>query len=222
VSTFVLVPGAGGDPWYWHRVVPLLRQGGHEATAVDLPGDDPGAGLEEYAEVTAAAMAGRERIVLVAQSLGGFTVPMAAALSASVVEIVLVNAMVPSPGETPGEWWSATDAVPAREAAARAGGYSEQVNLGEYFMHDVPPAIGATLARRHRDESDAVFATPCRFTTWPVERTRIVSGAQDRFFPPLFQRKVARQRLGIVPDQLPGGHLLALSQPGALATYLMK
>jgi hypothetical protein len=32
----VLIPGAGGTAWYWHRVVPLLRAAGHEATAVDL------------------------------------------------------------------------------------------------------------------------------------------------------------------------------------------
>jgi len=36
-STFILVPGAGGDAFYWHRVVPLLRDAGHEAVAVDLP-----------------------------------------------------------------------------------------------------------------------------------------------------------------------------------------
>jgi len=45
VTSFVLIPGAGGSAWYWHRVVPLLRAAGHEAAAVDLPGDDEGAGL---------------------------------------------------------------------------------------------------------------------------------------------------------------------------------
>ncbi len=48
MSRFVLIPGAGGSAWYWHRVVPLLQHAGHEAVAVDLPGDDPGAGLPEY------------------------------------------------------------------------------------------------------------------------------------------------------------------------------
>ncbi len=33
---FVLIPGAGGAAWYWHRVVPLLQEAGHEAIAVDL------------------------------------------------------------------------------------------------------------------------------------------------------------------------------------------
>jgi pimeloyl-ACP methyl ester carboxylesterase len=43
--TFVLIPGAGGAAWYWHRVVPLLQAAGHDAIAVDLPADDPAAGL---------------------------------------------------------------------------------------------------------------------------------------------------------------------------------
>ena len=27
--TFILVPGAGGSAWYWHSVVPMLKQRGH-------------------------------------------------------------------------------------------------------------------------------------------------------------------------------------------------
>ena len=40
MRTFVLIPGAGGAAWYWHRVAPLLQDEGHEAIAVDLPGAD--------------------------------------------------------------------------------------------------------------------------------------------------------------------------------------
>jgi hypothetical protein len=50
MATFVLVPGAGGVSWSRHRVVPLLEEAGHEAIAVDLPGDDAQAGLSVYAE----------------------------------------------------------------------------------------------------------------------------------------------------------------------------
>ena len=79
VATFALVPGAGGAAWYWHRVVPLLEQAGHEAIAVDLPGDDPHAGLPEYAALVLEAVAGRDDVVVVGQSMGGFTAPMVAA-----------------------------------------------------------------------------------------------------------------------------------------------
>jgi len=75
---FVLVPGAGGAGWYWHRVVPLLEAAGHTAVSVDLPGDDESAGLPEYAAVALAATRGHDGVVLVGQSLGGFTVPMVA------------------------------------------------------------------------------------------------------------------------------------------------
>ena len=76
MSRFVLIPGAGGAAWYWSRVVPLLQRAGHEAVAVDLPGDDESAGLPEYARLVLEAVGGRQDVVLVAQSLGGFTAPL--------------------------------------------------------------------------------------------------------------------------------------------------
>ncbi len=39
-------------------------------------------------------------------------------------------------------------------------------------------------------------------------------------FPADFQRRVARERLGISADEMPGGHLVALSQPEELAVRL--
>src|ERR1700743_2862555 len=102
--TFVLIPGAGGAAWYWHRVAPLLQEAGHEAIAVDLPGDDPTAGLPEYARLVASAIDSRDNVVLVAMSLGGFTAPLVAA-EHPVSAMVFVNAMIPRPGETPGAWW---------------------------------------------------------------------------------------------------------------------
>jgi surfactin synthase thioesterase subunit len=66
VSTFVLIPCAGGVAWYWHRVVPLLRDAGCEAIAVDLPGDDQLAGLPEYTREVVHAIGDRVGVVIVA------------------------------------------------------------------------------------------------------------------------------------------------------------
>jgi pimeloyl-ACP methyl ester carboxylesterase len=74
MAAFVLVPGAGGAAWYWHRVVPLLEKAKHEAIAVDLPGADEHAGLSAYADRVVESVGPRD-VVLVAQSLGGFTAP---------------------------------------------------------------------------------------------------------------------------------------------------
>jgi len=219
VTTFALVPGAGGAAWYWHRVVPLLEQAGHEAVAVDLPGDDPTAGLPEYAALVADAVAGREDVVVVAQSMGGFTAPMVAARR-PVSAVVLLNAMVPLPGETAGQWWEAVGWEEARVAAARAGGYTEDVDLDVYFLHDVDPAVAATGEAHQRPEVDRAFETPCDIAAWPEVPTRVVAGAEDRFFPVALQRRVARERLGLDLDTVPGGHLAALSHPAELTAYL--
>lgn len=220
MTSFVLIPGAGGAAWYWHRVIPPLREAGHEAVAVDLPGDDEAAGLPEYARLAAAAADGRDDVVLVAQSLGGFTAPLVAA-TVPLRALVFVNAMIPVPGETAGQWWEATGWAAARTAAAEAGGYDAEFDLAVYFLHDVPPDVAAAGEQYQRPEADAAFESVCDFGAWPAIPIRAVAGADDRFFPAAFQRKVARERLGIELDVLPGGHLIALSQPAALAGYLL-
>jgi len=221
MTSFVLIPGAGGAAWYWHRVVPLLRDAGHDAVAVDLPADDETAGLPEYARLAVDATGGRDDVVLVAQSLGAFTAPLVAT-AVALRGLVLVNAMIPVPGETPGDWWEATGWDDARVAAARAAGYSPDVDLVVYFLHDVPPDVAAAGEPYQRPEAAAVFRSVCDFAGWPAVPIRVMAGADDRFFPAAFQRRVASERLGVEPDVLPGGHLIALSQPAAVAAYLLN
>lgn len=62
----------------------------------------------------------------------------------------------------------------------------------------------------------------CDFQAWPAIRTRVLAGNDDRFFPVGFQRRIARDRLGVEVDVLPGGHLLALAQPRLVADYLLQ
>ena len=44
----------------------------------------------------------------------------------------------------------------------------------------------------------------------------------DRIFPAAFMRHLARERLGIVPDEVPGGHCAALSAPSELSELLVR
>jgi hypothetical protein len=43
---------------------------------------------------------------------------------------------------------------------------------------------------------------------------------EDRFFPAGFLRRVAAERLGIVPDEIAAGHCVALSHPEELGRLL--
>jgi pimeloyl-ACP methyl ester carboxylesterase len=225
MSTFVLVPGAGGDASYWSELTPELQRRGHDAVAVDIVEDDPALGLPEYADIVDAAIGDRTGVVLVAQSLGGFTAAVTAQRH-DLARLVFVNAMIPLPRERPGEWWDATGSSAARAAAAGAGGYSVDFDVETYFLHDVPPDVLGRLAQYPppRVPADTPFGQPCEFTQWPRIPVRVVIGRDDRFFPPRFQREVARARLGadVVIEEIDGGHLVALSNAAGLAQVLTR
>ncbi len=220
MAIFVLIPGAGGMAWYWHRVVPLIRAAGHEAIAVDLPGDQNDAGLAAYSDIVIRAIDNRRDVILVAQSLGGFTAPMVC-VRAPVRMLVFVNAMIPTPGETAGAWWDATGAVEARNAAAMRHGYAAEFDAETYFLHDVPPVV-LRSGPMPREEAAIVFGERCIFERWPGIPIHALAGRDDRFFPIEFQRRVARERLGKEPDEIPGGHLVALSNPEGLTEMLLE
>jgi len=220
VDTFVLIPGAGGSAWVWSRVARLLVEAGHEAIAVELPGDSETAGLTRYSELVVDAIGSRSRVILVAGSLGGFTAPLVCERVA-VGSLVLVNAMIPVPGETAHDWWAHTGAIEARDEAARAGGYGP-FDVASYFLHDVDPGVVAEGEPYQRFEADIAFEEPCDFTAWPAVDIRVLAGETDRFFPVELQRRVARGRLGVEADVIPGGHLLPLTQPRPVADYLLE
>jgi pimeloyl-ACP methyl ester carboxylesterase len=206
--------------WYWHRVVPLIRVAGHEAVAIELPGEDRRSGLAVYADIVINAIVERSDVILVAQSLAGFTAPLVCT-RASVRVLVFVNAMIPKPGETAGAWWDATGAVAAREKAATRRGYATEFDAATYFLHDVPQDVLRAGPEQQRDEADTVFGEPCRFEHWPDIPIHIVAGRDDRYFPIEFQRRVARERLGKEVEEIPGGHLVALSNPKGLTERLL-
>jgi pimeloyl-ACP methyl ester carboxylesterase len=94
--------------------------------------------------------------------------------------------------------------------------------MGVYFFHDVPPDIVAAGEPYQQPEADEIFESVADFVAWPSVPIRVVAGREDRFFPVAFQQRVARERLGADTDVLPGGHLIALSQPVDLARYLLQ
>ena len=215
MSTFVLVPGAGGMASYWDRLVPLLEAAGHEAIAVELPADDDRARLDDYANVVIAAIGSREHPIVVAQSLGGFTAPLVCTRVAARM-LVFVNAMIPRPNEVVGDWGKATGSSQARIARAREHGYSEEFDEDVYFFHDVARPAGT-----ERAQTEHIFEDVCRFDAWPELPIHVIAGRDDRMFPADFQRRVARERLAVDIDEVPGGHLVAMSNPRGLADQLL-
>jgi pimeloyl-ACP methyl ester carboxylesterase len=221
--SFLLVPGAGGDAWYWHRVVPALAARGYDAVGVALPAGDDSAGLPEYADAVVAAAGARSDLVLVGQSMAGLTIPLVCDRR-PVRMLVLLNAMTPRPGESGGEWWGNTGFEQARRDQAERDGrrIEDDPELLDAFFHDVPAEVSQeAFARGEPPQSGTPFAAPWPMAAWPDVPTRFLAARDDRFFPVEFQRRVVSERLGIPVDEMPGGHLVALSRPDELADRLI-
>ena len=226
MASFILLAGAGSDGWYWHRVVPLLERAGHRCVAVDLPYGDEAAGLTAHVEASVSAVGapGDDTVVVVAQSIAGFIGPLVAERLAAQA-IVLVNAMVPLPGETAGAWWDNTGAVNERlELAAALGGPAadDEFDPAWWFGHDLPADVAAEVDRHVVPPAERLFADPFPLPAWPPAATHAIVSRDDRFFPAEFQRRVLQERLGLTAWDLPGGHLPALARPGQLADLLLS
>jgi pimeloyl-ACP methyl ester carboxylesterase len=205
VATFALIHGGGGSAWDWHLVVPELRERGHEAVAVDLPTGEESAGWWDYVDDVVEAVGDRRGVIVVGHSLGGFTAPLVCA-RIDVDLLVLVAAMIPRPGELFADWWTNTA--------------YEESGEGDVFYHDVPPELAAEAKRRERGEDSKALREPWPLETWPDTPTRYLLCRGDRMFPAAWARGHARERLGIEPDEMDGGHYVVLSRPGDLAGRL--
>ena len=222
MATFALVHGAGDTGWYWHLAEAELRARGHETIAPDLPCDNPTASLDDYAGAVAEAAAGLPDLVIVGQSYGAFTATLAASRLPARL-LVLLAGMIPAPGESPAQWWGNTGCVAAVEEQARLdGGKTGSDDPLVTYYDGVPrPLAEEALRRGGRGESAVVWDTPWPLDAWPDVPTRFILGKDDRCFPAPFMRQLARQRLGIVADEIPGCHCVALSRPGELAGLLV-
>jgi pimeloyl-ACP methyl ester carboxylesterase len=213
-TVFVLIHGGGSSSWDWHLVAPVLRGLGHEVIAVDLPIENPDNGVAAYADAVVAEIAGVPHPVVVAHSFGGLVAPLVCSRIDAEL-LVLLTAMIPKLGESPSEWWAATGfndlgvsiATPEEEAAA--------------FFNGVPEDLVAAQAAHGREQNGG-WDEPSPLQAWPDVPTRYLLCRDDRFFPPHFAKAHVAERLGIVPDEIDGGHMVALSHPRELAETLHR
>lgn len=215
MTTFALVHGGGGSAFDWHLLEAELHGRGHDTVAVDLPMSDPQAGLWDYADAVVQAVGERQDLVVVAHSWGGFVGPLVCARTEAAA-LVLVTAMIPSPGETPDDWWE------------RSGRPSSGIDDDyELYLHDVPHELAERVlahdeALNANMSMDRAGREPWPLDAWPDVPTRYLLCRDDRCFTPDFVRRHVKERLGIVPDEMPGSHMVMLSRPGELADYLVR
>lgn len=232
MTTFALVHGGMHGAWCWDLLAPELAAAGHEVVAPDLPCDQP-VGAAVYARVVLDALdaAGHGTdpdVVLVAHSLMGAVVPLVAS-ARPLRRAVFLCAIVPDPGRALGEVAAEQVADPgsrldvalnAVDAEGRLVPTGFEAAVASLYA-DCPEAVARWAYERLRPQSMVPLEEVAEDLDWSGTPTDVVVCADDRMAPPGWLRRTARERLGVEPVELPGGHSPFLSRPAELARLLI-
>ena len=227
MSIFALVHGAWHGPWCWERLIGPLEERGHEVVVPELPGEDTDAGLEEYAATIDRALGDAGDVIAVPHSLGGLVGPVLANRR-PLRALVYLCALVPEPRLSFNEQLAASDEPvltmeaggrqlddqgrshwPDREATAR-------IMYSELSAEDARAAAGRLRPQAQRSQAERSPPLPAGL------RMESIVGTEDPLLSPAWSRRVARERLGVEPVELPVGHFPMITHPELLADALAQ
>ena len=225
VAHFLLLHGACHGGWCFADLAARLRRAGHAATAPDLPCDDITAGLKEYQQAAIGALGGQvDDLVVVGHSLGALVVPLVAA-AVPTRRMVMLAGIVGAPNRS---LESLADEDADRDLPL--GGGLEFDDQGRFrftadaarrvLYPDCPPEIVESAIGRLRFQR-SMWTQTAEFAAWPDVETMSIICAEDLVVNPAWSDRVARNRLGVEPVQLPGGHSPFFSRPDELTEVLL-
>jgi pimeloyl-ACP methyl ester carboxylesterase len=162
------------------------------------------------------ALGGEDDAIVVGHSLGGMTVPLVPART-----LVYLCAYIPEPGR----------ALADRSADAWAPDFAASTmrdELGRSYWPDLAaaahdlqyPPEAAALTARLRPQGRKPSIEPSPLAAHPDVDTAFIVCANDTAVPPDFQRRQAREELGVEPIELASGHSPMLTHVRELADAL--
>lgn len=225
MATFVLVHGSWHGGWCWERLIPELATRGHQGIAMDLPIDDPEAGLAEYATAVLPFVPDKDA-VLVGHSLGASVIPLVATQRA-VRRMVFLCPVLRRPGMTLAEQapldadMSTYDLSVGRTFFEDSSSAWEPEAAIAAFFPDADPETAAWAASRLRRQYWRYWDEPNPLTAWPDGERAAIVCTEDRLIGIDWARRRIPELLGVTPIELPGSHSPFLSRPAALAEALI-
>jgi len=223
MSAYCLIHSSGQGPEGWKLLVDELDRGGHRvltpALDVSRAADES---LVYHAETVVEALQQSglrpSEVVCLAHSASGMYLPLIADRW-PLRRMVFLAAVIPRPG------LSLRDQVRAdpsmfNPAWIGQNPMSDEVAL-EFVFHDCPPErLDWAMSTRVLFYAKRAMEEPCPLTAWPAVPTTYIVCAEDRTITPAWQRRAAREWLGVEPIEVPGGHCPHVCRPEMLADAL--
>ena len=226
-ATVVLVHGAWHGPWCWEPLARELDRLALPSIAVDLPCEDPAAGLAQFAESILDAMAPVDGpITLVGHSLGGLAIALVAA-ERPVARLVYLCALLPAPGKSLRDQLAVErdvfvpgfDSGVTREADGRSFWADADAAVAGLYA-DLEPAVARAAVAQLRRQTQHPNSDVCPLTAQPSVPTTSIVARDDAAINPAWSIRATRERLGIEPTMIDGGHSPMLARPAELAALL--
>jgi hypothetical protein len=219
MSLFCLVHGSTQGPSGWDLLTRELSALGHATICADLPVDRPDLPAAAYAGRIDEALRGHPPAVVVAHSASGLFMPL---VSAPVVRLVYLAAVLPSPGES---FLAQYQRWPEMYHPAFVGkNPTASASLArEFLFHDCAEDVAAWAVGTLRlMNARQALTEPCPLTAFPTIPSTYVSCQLDRTIQAAWWDNAARERLGVQPVMMETGHSPHVSRPVELAAILSK
>jgi pimeloyl-ACP methyl ester carboxylesterase len=224
MTAYCLIHGSGQGPDGWKLLAQELERGGHCVVTPGFQVSRTDEGLAWHADTIVHALNNSglnpADVICVAHSASGIYLPLIAERWSS-RRMVFLAAVVPRPGWSFIEQFRADPSMFNPDWVGQ-NPMEDQVAL-DFVFHDCPPdRLDWAMSTRIMFYAKRAIEEPCPLHGWPAVPSAYIVCADDRTITPAWQRKAARELLGVEPVELPGGHCPHVSRPEALADVLTK
>jgi pimeloyl-ACP methyl ester carboxylesterase len=214
-TNIVLVHGFWADGSSWSKVIPILRNTGHQVVAVQLP-------LHSVADDVATVKRALEQlkgpIILVGHSYGGFVITNAAYNNSNVTGLVYVAALAPDEGETGNDYvktWPKEFLEAGLGSVKPDGGgflFIAQHKFHELFAQDIDSHEADIMAIVQKPPNQSMFVEKSGPPAWKQLPSWFQVSENDRVIYPNAERNFAK-RMNATTLSLNSSHASLVSHP---------